>query len=235
MSLPTVILPGYLAGAPDYQPLEQALQALGFPAVTVPLRRRDWFPTLGGRPVTPILAQLDQTVKQVIERFETSQVNLVGHSAGGWIARIYLGDQPYDGRIWQGRSQVATLVCLGTPHQSLERWTQRNLNFVNSTYPGAFYPEIRYVCVSGKAVCGTRSWRLGQWFTYKSYELTCGQGNCWGDGVTPITAAQLQGAENLILERVSHSPRTKGSAASLAAHCWYGSADSLAAWASYLA
>ena len=54
MPLPTVILPGYLESAIAYRQLEQSLQQSGFPTVTVPLRRRDWLPTLAGRPVTPI-------------------------------------------------------------------------------------------------------------------------------------------------------------------------------------
>jgi len=45
--LPTVIVPGYLESAIAYRQLEQSLQQMGCPTVTVPLRRRDWLPTLG--------------------------------------------------------------------------------------------------------------------------------------------------------------------------------------------
>ena len=55
MPLPTVILPGFLENAEAYSSLEESFQKLGFPTVTVPLQRRDWIATLGGRPVTPIL------------------------------------------------------------------------------------------------------------------------------------------------------------------------------------
>jgi pimeloyl-ACP methyl ester carboxylesterase len=233
MPLPTVILPGYLAGAPPYREMEQGLRALGFPAYTVPLRRSDWFPTLGGRSMLPILTKLDQTVKQVMAETGSDRINLVGHSAGGWIARIYLGEVPYDihptdaGQIclWKAHTFVSVLVTLGTPHVSQERWTKRNLGFVKQTAPGAFYPDVRYVCVAGKAAYGERS--LQGWFTYSSYELTCGQGNCWGDGVTPIEAAHLAGAENLTLAGVMHSPRPGGT--------WYGSPEPLRTWATYLA
>lgn len=246
--LPTVILPGYLAGARDYYPLEQALQQLGFPTVTVPLRRRNWLATLGGRPVTPILEILDQTVKQVLQRVQTSQINLIGHSAGGWISRIYLGDKLYCDRVWHAQPQVATLLTLGTPHQSCERWTKRNLDFVNTSYPGAFYPDVRYVCLAGKAIYGERSreWAkwpgedsLGtfaaKWFSYKSYELTVGRGDCWGDGITPIAAAHLAGAENLVLEGVMHSPKVTRGRVSLVSREWYGSPEPLKAWVPYLA
>jgi triacylglycerol esterase/lipase EstA (alpha/beta hydrolase family) len=230
--LPTVILPGYLEGAVAYRQLEQSLQQMGFPAVTVPLRRRDWLPTLGGRPVTPILQQLDRTVKQVLQQYNTSVINLIGHSAGGWISRIYLGEKPYFGRgavapvgPWQAHTYVATLVTLGTPHVSQERWTSWNLDFVNNNYPGAFYHNVRYVCVAGKTIFGEQ--RRGMWLAYSSYKLTCGQGNCWGDGITPIAAAHLQGAENLVMEGVKHSPRTSG--------IWYGTPSVLPSWVPYLA
>ncbi len=95
MPLPTVIVPGYLESAIAYRQIEQSLQQLGFPTVTVPLRRRDWIPTLGGRPVTPILQQLDRTVNQILLQYNATQINLIGHSAGGWISRIYIGEKPY--------------------------------------------------------------------------------------------------------------------------------------------
>ncbi len=246
MPLPTVILPGYLAGAPGYQPLQQALQARGYPAVVVPLKWQDWLQTVGGRSVTPILRQVDATVQQAMQQFGASRVNLVGHSAGGWLARIYLGDQPYDihavdhgNAAWAAHRFVATLVTLGTPHTSQERWTRKNLDFVNQTYPGAFYPDVHYVCVAGKAIYGQR-WRLGGWLAYSSYELTCGTGDCWGDGITPIAAAHLApgnaGAnaqlKNLILEGVQHSP--KGGLLVRSSRPWYGSPQFIPQWSSYL-
>lgn len=231
MPLPTVILPGYLAPAQDYFLLKQSLIERGFPTVTVPLTRRDWWITVGGRPVTPILEILDQTIRSVLSETQASQINLIGHSAGGWIARIYLGEESYCDRVWAGRPRIRTLITLGTPHTSQERWTRSNLNFVNHSYPGAFFSGIDYVCVAGKALYGHPSWRLGQWFTYQSYQLTCGQGICWGDGITPIESAHLDGAKNLILENAQHSPRTLQTDET---HQWYGSPQILSQWIEYL-
>jgi triacylglycerol esterase/lipase EstA (alpha/beta hydrolase family) len=231
MPLPTVILPGYLESAIAYRQLEQSLQHSGFPTVTVPLRRRDWIPTLGGRPVTPILQQLDRTVKEILQQYNASQINLIGHSAGGWISRIYLGEEPYLGRgevqpsIYCAHDVVNTLVTLGTPHISQERWTRWNLDFVKNNYPGAFYKNVRYVCVAGKTIFGVR--QIGSWLAYSSYQLTCGKGNTWGDGITPIEAAHLEGAENIVISGVNHSPRSRG--------IWYGSEEPLKAWMQYLA
>ncbi|QLE55317.1 triacylglycerol lipase [Nostoc sp. TCL26-01] len=231
MPLPTVIVPGYLESAIAYQQLTQSLKQFGFPTVTVPLLRRDWFPLIGGRSVTPIVQQINHTVKQALQEHNTTQVNLIGHSAGGWISRIYLGEKPYAAKgqilssVWNAHPLVATLVTLGTPHISQERWTRWNLDFVNNNYPGAFYQNVHYVCVAGKTILGER--RRGSWLAYSSYQLTCGTGNTWGDGITPIAAAHLIGATNLVIDGVRHSPRSPG--------IWYGSPEPLKNWLEYLA
>lgn len=232
MMLPVVILPGYFARSSEYLPLAEQLQQAGFQTAIVPLRKLDWLPTVGGRSMVPILRLLDQTIKQVLRDTESDRLHLIGHSAGGWIARIYLGEKPYcihgdvteDARLWDARHRIATLVTLGTPHISQEPWTRRNLDFVNNNYPGAFYPDIRYICVAGKAIFGKPEW--GSWLAYNSYQITCGAGDRWGDGITPIEAAHLEGAENLTLEGIKHAPTSKGE--------WYGSPDPLKVWLPYL-
>ncbi|MEN9234105.1 MAG: hypothetical protein Q6J44_06100 [Gloeomargarita sp. DG02_4_bins_56] len=214
---PVVLLPGYLAGCEPYQELVQAAQGLGVTIRVVPLRWWDWLPTLGGRPVTPILERLDHTIQQVQQQYPGEKITLIGHSAGGWIGRIYLGQAPYCGRVWGGVARVARLITLGTPHTSQERWTRRNLEFVNSRYPGAYHPEVQYICIAGEAVQG-RKWTLA----YESYRLTVGKGEVWGDGITPVAAAHLEGAENITLPGVWHSPRSPGE--------WYGSPKILPQW-----
>ena len=233
MPLPTIILPGYFASATEYRDLERDLLQQGIPAMTVPLTKWDWVTsTLRGRSVLSIISLLDRAVKQMLEEHNASEVNLIGHSAGGWIARIYLGEKPYGIRgdliaseiIWNARSYVNTLVTLGTPHTSQERWTKQNLEFVNNNYPGAFYHDVRYVCVAGKAVYGRR--QFGSWLAYNSYQLTCGEGNCWGDGIIPLEVAHLEGAINITLEGIMHAPTSPGA--------WYGSLDAIEAWISYI-
>lgn len=233
MPRPTVILPGYFAGADDYDALAQQLRAAGHPTAIVPLRKSSWLPTFGGRSMVPILRELDRAIAQLLDETNADEptVNLVAHSAGGWIARIYLGEVPYDIHgdvdttatgLWNRRSRVHTLLCLGTPHTSQEYWTRRNLNFVNDNYPGAFYPDVRYVCVAGKAVFGRRGFGKGEWLAHNSYQITCGTAQTWGDGITPIAAAHLDGATNLVLDDVWHSPRSPGR--------WYGSPDVVPQW-----
>ncbi len=231
MALPTVILPGYLANAQPYLEMETALTEAGFPSVTVPLRRYDWLPTVSGRSVSNIIKALDATAQRAMIDHKSHQVNLIGHSAGGWIARIYLGELPYNIHDSDrqrtlprpARNHVRTLITLGTPHASRERWTRKNLDFVNQNYPGAFYDDIDYVCIAGKAVEGNEA----EWFTFNSYKMTVGEGTTWGDGVVPVSAAHLEGARNVVLNDVLHSPRKKGH--------WYGSASVVKLWSQWLA
>lgn len=217
-----LIIPGYLAGAEVYQDLAVHLEGLGFRVGIVPLRWWDWLVTLGGRPVTPILAQVDRALTALESAYPQSPITLVGHSAGGWIARIFLGRHPYHGGVWGGHARVARLITLGSPHTSQERWTRANLTFVNQQYPGAFHGDVAYTCVAGQAVFG-RPWTLA----YESYRLTCGTGPTWGDGITPVSAAHLEGAHNLTLEGVWHSPSSPGP--------WYGSPTVVKQWAEVMA
>ena len=230
---PTVILPGFFAGAKEYRRLQQDLEDEGYPTRIVPLSVTSWFPTVGGRPVTPILSALDETVRQTKQEFGCDAVNLIGHSAGGWIARIYLGDTAYCDRVWDGARHVSTLIALGTPHFSQERWTRWNIDFVNDTYPGAFHDSVCYVCVAGKSTFGEKApwwkpqqWNGSKWLAYSSYELTGGAGNCWGDGITPIQSAHLDGAINLVVDGAYHSPRGD--------RFWYGSPEARRHWIEYL-
>jgi triacylglycerol esterase/lipase EstA (alpha/beta hydrolase family) len=236
--LPTVILPGYLESASVYLPLAQTLIDRGSPTTVVPIKFWDWVPTIGGRSMVPILRLLQQTVTKSLTENQVPQINLIGHSAGGWISRIFIGAKPYDihndateaDGLWNNRGSIATLICLGTPQVSGERWTKKNLNFVNDNYPGAFYPEVDYTCVAGKSLYGESRWGLA----YQSYQITCGNGQTWGDGITPIEAAHLAGARNLIIEGVKHSPRSSMAQAKLSKDPWYGSPDALEQWVGYL-
>ncbi|MDX2257268.1 MAG: lipase [Pseudanabaenaceae cyanobacterium bins.39] len=224
MSIPNIILAGYLAGAKDYEPIATRLQEKNLAATVVPLKWWDWVPTVGGRSIAPILEKLDQTVNQELAITGASQVNIIAHSAGGWLSRIYLGDHPYYGKVWNARPKVAKLICLGTPQRSLEPWAVKNLGFVNDNYPHAFYDDVQYVCVAGKAVQGQKNSFQG-WLAYSSYELTCGQGDAWGDGIIPIESAYLDGAKNMAIDGVYHSPRSGK---------WYGSQEVIDVWADYL-
>jgi len=92
----------------------------------------------------------------------------VAHSAGGWLGRAFVGDPKYRerfGGVGEGpevrhNPAVASLVTLGAPHRPpppntpAKDMTGGALSWVDTTYPGAFFPGVRYVTVAGRAVRG---------------------------------------------------------------------------------
>ena len=230
-----VVVPGFLNGAERYRALAAALAARGCEAVLAPVPASAWWPTLLGADFTAVLRAVDAAARE-----GGGDVHVVGHSAGGWLARLWLGSVPYAGTAYDGarRFGVRSLVTLGTPHNSLERYpfgrvperrpppeadgvSERarasSLAYCNELYPGAFEPGVAYVSVVGDAVSGS-----DDAFAAASYRAALGgEGDVRGDGVTPVDTAHLDGATNLVLPGVRHQPTDEP---------WYGSDDALDAW-----
>lgn len=172
------------------------------------------------RPVMDILAR---TVELALEETGATHVDLIGHSAGGRIARAYLGDVPYAGYVYNGQRCVASLTTLGTAHATTEIFVAQFGAFVNEAYPGAYYPHIFYRSVVGESVRGKRWGNPEAMLAYRSYELVCGTGDEIGDGVIPTRSSYLAGADNLVLEGVRHAPYN-------APRSWYGAAGVVEMW-----
>ena len=170
------------------------------------------------------------------------RIALIGHSAGGWISRIYLSERAYGGRAYSGRDLVHSLITLGTPHASAQGFAFESVNWCNEE-PDIL--PIRQLAVGGTGFDG------GEWgaFTKGSYAFCCEKGSDGtsydGDGVTPIhSALALRGAKQLMLEGVHHfcwSDVLGGSliAPELTEHYkqggrWYGTESVLDQWASFL-
>jgi pimeloyl-ACP methyl ester carboxylesterase len=92
----------------------------------VPLESRDWWPILRGGSFESYLGR----AAALVDRLHVAQgpLALVGHSAGGWVARILLGGEPYQGgrlpsvlqwRFWSagwlGGWQVGVPACMPKP------------------------------------------------------------------------------------------------------------------------
>jgi pimeloyl-ACP methyl ester carboxylesterase len=233
-----IVIPGYGAPASDYVGLQETLQAaLGAGAVVrvVPVTVGTWARTLGGRPVTPVLELVEKAVGEVVaEVGEERGVCLVGHSAGGWIGRIYLSrTAEYCGRVWGGALWVRKLVCLGTPQRSNEAVTRTNMMFVNEQCAGCAEEDVEYVCVAGTGLIfegeGGGKWRFWEkgWLARLSYGITDGDGGALvGDGIVPTSAAYLEGAQNVELEGIWHSPASPGP--------WYGDERAVAYWKRFI-
>eukprot|EP00977_Amphora_coffeiformis_P009793 scaffold2252_cov150-Amphora_coffeaeformis.AAC.8 len=163
------------------------------------------------------------------------KVGLIGHSAGGWISRVYLSDRNYGGKVYDGTRYIHTLVTLGTPHLDA---------------PGPAFSGIRWVdkeeaLVRSLAVASS-GFSSNDWgsFTKGAYQF-CGFENTTGDGVTPLESAfAYRGAEQLELEEVHHISWRDNRFAKLVSKeltehhgsgkPWYGSAEVVKQWSQFL-
>lgn len=225
---PIVILGGFLITQEAYQPMRQTLAELsGQPLERVELvavGKVEWLLTVFPFAWARILDRVADAVRRQASESATGRVTLVGHSSGGIMARLFLDDRPFEGRRWNGRALVDTLVMLGSPHTALKATPLRQK--VARELPGcAFAPEVRYVSVAGSvALEGARGEAsdTARRMAPSAYRNSTGDANDPGDGLVPVASALLEGSETVVLEGVAHGgafgPR------------WYGTPEVVRRW-----
>jgi pimeloyl-ACP methyl ester carboxylesterase len=225
-----IIVGGYNSLWPRYLRLARDLEDLsGLQAVAVPLMPWHWWSAERDRNATNILQKLEKTVRWERHRLQAGHFILVGHSAGGLIARLYLHDQPVWGEVYAGVRCVSEVVTLGSPHCSIREPNspqQAGTNWflvdaANRLVPGTFHSnEVRYYSVAGQYVRGDAHGRFRERHAHRFYRLIGdGSGDVWGDGIVPVRCQQLVGAQRLLLEGVCHSPRI--------GRDWYGGSKAI--------
>lgn len=218
---PTLILGGFLITPEAYAPMATAIAAhTGQPVAVVPASRFDWLLTSWSVGWTRLLDRAQTLLLQLAAAAPNGRVNVVGHSSGGVMLRLLLGDVPFAGRVYGQRSKVQQLISLGSPHQAIRGTALRQL--VDQRYPGAFFAEaVRYLAVAG-AITPEELRPRARGLVARSYRAINGDANSRGDGLVPLSSALLQGAEPLVLEGVGHG--------GWFAERWYGSPDVLPRW-----
>ncbi len=225
MSRPVVIIGGWLSSPGDYAGMARTLAAAPYrrTVYVADIGRGDW---LGLRDpnFSPVLDTLARTVELALRESGAARVELIGHSAGGRVARAYLGHLPYNGISYAGHRRVSRLITLGTAHTTYEVWVKEFAGWVNASYPGAFYaPELAYRAVAGRSVAGRRIGGLEEMLAFQSYAVSFADGAQIGDGVIPTAACYLAGADNLVLEGARHAPYN-------APRTWYGAPEVVPLW-----
>lgn len=218
---PTLILGGFLITPEAYGLMAAAITAhTGHPARVVPVTRLDWLATGGRAGWRRLLDRSHDLLLELAAGAPGGQVNLVGHSSGGVMLRLLLGDHPFAGRVYGDRSRVQSLVTLGSPHQAIRGTALRRE--VATLYPGApFASELAYLAVAGVMEAAQLRPRV-RGLAGRSYRAINNDPASRGDGLVPVSAALLEGAEPLVLEGVGHG--------GWFAESWYGSPDVLPRW-----
>ncbi|MGD8463797.1 MAG: hypothetical protein PVI09_08000 [Anaerolineae bacterium] len=223
---PVVILGGFLSSDRFYVGLRDRLIRLSNESVhVVPLRRYDWVAAATPPSWIHLLDKLDQTVRRAVAVSVTGQVTLVGHSAGGVLARLYLSPERFFRRVYGGLERVKLLITLGSPHHNQRRWIHGGMmsRWMDRHYPGAYFaPKVRYATVAGKLVRGDRRGSPRERQVYHFYRQLGGDGNVWGDGLVPLSSQLLDGSQQIVLDGVSHFTGFGGP--------WYGSAGVVPRW-----
>ena len=176
------------------------------------------------------LEEVDRTVRQAVdEADEFDKCVLLGHSAGGWLARASLAMKPKESM--PALADLVGGVCtLGAPHKpplpSTPDMTRGALTHVNSNYPGAFLQDkVFYISVAGTAIESNLRGNKIEKFAVDSYAQVSGmkgEGQI-GDGVVPLSNAHLDGAAQLTLPGVYHSISAPN-------NFWYGGEDVIDFW-----
>ncbi|XP_074331551.1 uncharacterized protein LOC141668539 isoform X1 [Apium graveolens] len=278
---PAVILPGLGNNTNDYQQLVLTLQDYAIPTVVANVARIDWLRNAAGlldpnywsgtlqpRPILDwYLNRVDEAINEAKELAQGEKLSLIGHSAGGWLARVYLEEY--------GSSDVSLLLTLGSPLlpppkgiSGVIDQTRGLLNYVEDNCAKAVYtPELRYVCVAGRYIQGARFYGTDDTnslssipvpvqqpasevlietgtsltatssgatfrarFVGQGYKQVCGKADVWGDGVVPEVSAHLEGALNISLDGVYHSPVGSDDES----RPWYGSPSVVDKWINHL-
>jgi len=253
-----VILPGLGNASTDYSALSADLEDCGYAVETAVVRRVDWLRnaaglldgnywrgTLNPRPTVDwYLKRVEEALEAVKQKTDGAPITLLAHSAGGWLGRIYMKDY--------GTTGIENFVTLGSPHDPPPKdkpgvfdQTRGILFFCQQEIPGTYHSDVNYVTVSGKYVKGC-DWQDNGSFREKfvgaCYKQVCGDADVWGDGIVPNQSSQLEGAVNIELTDVYHSPvgsldgtdpETETSSQQL--RLWYGSKGILEQWIENLA
>jgi len=256
---PVLILPGFGNDCGDYEApfgqadasLVAALRARGFNASVLPVQRSDWFRVAAALfslnfysstcTVADGYAWYLQRVSTAVQELHSATglpVTLVGHSAGGWLARAFLAAPG-------PRPPVSALVSLGTPHApppAAADPTRGALKWLSQTSPGAFHAQegVRYVSVMSRTVrgrslpAGSKAERTPASYAAASYctLLEGGGEGVWGDAVVPLDCALLPGSESVVFEGVWHSMSRVGTFDEDSGLVWYGSESVVDAWLS---
>ena len=170
------------------------------------------------------------------------RVAIIGHSASGWMARIYLSSRAYGGKAYDGANLVHSLVTLGTPHMTGACVPFYSVEWANREPAPS---GVRCLAVGGSGLPGDSSGGLTEGaYSFCTPDGTGGE-SMDGDGLTTLESAiALDGAETMVLDGTTHYPWSTAPFADWIApeltkayregQPWYGSDQRVERWLPWL-
>jgi hypothetical protein len=221
LAQPVLILGGFLIAEEAYQPMGSWLrQQTHQPVAVVPANRFDWLLTSWAFGWRRLLDRVEQQAQALAEQSPTGKVTLIGHSSGGVMLRLFLADDPFAGRTYNGQRWANRLYTLGSPHTALRATALRAM--VDRRYPGAFFADaVSYVSVAGDLAEVDGS-ALSRRMAASSYRAIAGSQALQGDGLVPVQSAHLHGSTAITLAGVAHGGAFGAR--------WYGTPEVVEQW-----
>lgn len=227
--LPSVLIVGGFATVPpNYWPLRERLRRRGVERVDIcPLWTPDWLlaAMLG---LGPILRRTGRAINSTYVKGGRRPIMVIGHSAGGIAARLAMANVPFNGRKAGVAEQVGCLVTLGTPHglvnvgNRYQHAGHQAAAFLDRETPGAYFaPRTAYLSIGsrrqGPAFGGPGGRVANDFFSIAVGDETAAT----GDGIVPLSAVHLEGAEQITFEGVRHG---------MLGAPWYGDDEIIDRW-----
>tara|TARA_Y100000589_G_scaffold68670_1_gene60376 strand:- start:2172 stop:2759 length:588 start_codon:yes stop_codon:yes gene_type:complete len=169
----------------------------------VDVTRMDWFKSNSIDGWINILNKVKDKVEMALKETHAKKIDLIGHSSGGIMLRLYLANDPFNDVIYDGKSIVKNLITLGSPHQAVNATPLRK--FVDEKYPRNFYKNINYVSIGGDVeINSIQTYFLTKIIARNSYKSISGDKNERGDGLVPLSSSLLVNSQQIILPGTVH-------------------------------
>jgi hypothetical protein len=225
-----VIIGGFLTEPLFYRPMRSRLLATGAERVTIAgIHLPDWLalPFAGMGPVSLRGARAIRDAR----RASPAPLIVIGHSAGGIVARLAMSTVPFERRVTGVADDVGCLVTLGTPHRllpSIPFWRHpgvRATEFLERVSPGTHLaPRCGYLTVGSSLVPpeARRVTNPARSIVNRMLRPFIGAvPGASGDGIIDDELSRLDGARHVELPDVLHG--TFGGP-------WYGDAEVIERW-----
>ena len=201
---PIIILGGFLITSDSYNPAKNAIENIsGRKVYVVDVTRGDWLKSNSAEGWITILNKVKKMVAFALNETKAKKVDLIGHSSGGIILRLYLSSEPFKDVIYNGKSTTRNLITLGSPHQAVRATKLRR--FVDETYPANFFKNINYVSIGGKVEINSKQTSLlTKLVARNSYKSISGDKNEYGDGLVPLSSSLLKNSQKITLPKTVH-------------------------------
>ena len=219
---PIIILGGFLITSEAYKPAKNIIEKIsGRKVYIVDVTRGDWLKSNSAEGWINILNKVKDKADFALRETKAKKIDLIGHSSGGIMLRLYLSNESFKDTIYNGKSITKNLITLGSPHQALKATALRR--FVDEKYPGNFFKNINYVSVGGKVeINSEQTSLLTKIVARSSYKSISGDKNESGDGLVPLSSSLLKNSQKIILPNTVHS--------GIFGKNWYGGTSKVREW-----